>query len=91
MVELSYVSPDGEEGYPGTLTSVVKYQLTEENELLISYSATTDATTIVNLTNHTYFNLAGAVSYPQLITIFNMFIFACIYWPYSCLHSKHNT
>lgn len=59
-VQLSYLSRDGEEGYPGNLRATVAYLLTENNELRIEYSATTDRTTIVNLTNHSYFNLSGA-------------------------------
>lgn len=53
------ISPDGEEGYPGTLDVNVTYQWTANNDLIIRYRATTDQTTICNLTNHTYFNLAG--------------------------------
>jgi aldose 1-epimerase len=58
-LELSYVSKDGEEGYPGTVSARVVYTLTQNNELHVQMSATTDRTTIINLAHHSYWNLAG--------------------------------
>jgi aldose 1-epimerase len=58
-VAFTYTSPDGEEGYPGTLKARIAYTLTDKNELVFDFHATTDAATIVNLAQHSYFNLAG--------------------------------
>jgi aldose 1-epimerase len=58
-LELKYISPDKEEGYPGTLTATVIYTLTNSNELKIEYLASTDKPTVVNLTHHSFFNLHG--------------------------------
>ncbi|MEY4005409.1 MAG: hypothetical protein RLZZ221_1505, partial [Verrucomicrobiota bacterium] len=61
-VKFTHVSPDGDEGYPGELTTIVTYWLTDENELKIEYEATAKSPTVLNLTNHAYWNLGGATS-----------------------------
>lgn len=61
-VTFSRVSPDGEEGYPGALRVAVSYALTDDSELIVRYAATTDRPTVLNLTQHTYFNLSGHAS-----------------------------
>ncbi len=58
-IELTYVSKDGEEGYPGTLTTKVIYKLTDDNEISMAYEMTTDKNTVINITNHNYWNLNG--------------------------------
>ena len=59
-VLLTHTSADGDEGYPGTVKARVRYTLTEDNRLIVDYEATTDKPTVINLTQHSYFNLAGA-------------------------------
>jgi aldose 1-epimerase len=59
-IDFSMTSPDGDQGFPGNLSILVRYTLTEDNAVRIEFEATTDKTTPVNLTNHSYFNLAGA-------------------------------
>jgi len=65
-VKLTYRSPDGEEGYPGNLDVSVQFTVTEQDELKIEYSASTDKATPINLSNHSYFNLAGRTTEPIL-------------------------
>jgi aldose 1-epimerase len=59
-IRMEYTSPDGEEGYPGTVTAHVNYTLTPDNTLIVDYHATTDKPTVINLTQHSYFNLGGS-------------------------------
>ena len=58
-LELTLISPDGDENFPGNVTAKVTYKLTDDNAIDIKYSATTDKKTIINMTNHSYFNLSG--------------------------------
>lgn len=60
MIQMSYTSPDGDEGFPGTVDVKMTYTLSKDNELIIKYTATTDKATHINLTNHSQFNLKGA-------------------------------
>ena len=71
-VRFTYRSPDGEMGFPGTLTTVATYVVNTRDELVVSYEARTDAPTVLNLTNHSYFNLAGEGSgtiYDHVLTL----------------------
>lgn len=78
-LELSLVSPDGDEGFPGQVTAKVVYKLAENNALHIRYTATTDRKTIINMTNHSYFNLSGDPSKPA--TDHLLFLYADTYTP----------
>lgn len=69
---LRRVSPDGEDGYPGAVDLTVTCTLTEENGLVLDYRATTDAPTVLNLTNHSYFNLSGHAAGPALDTVLQL-------------------
>jgi aldose 1-epimerase len=66
-IRLELVSEDGDQGYPGKLTTQITYTVTDKDELSIEYHATTDKDTVVNLTNHSYFNLAGVVLNPKIL------------------------
>jgi aldose 1-epimerase len=78
-IRFTYVSKDGEEGYPGTLTAKSTYTLTDKNELRVEMEATTDKTTLVNLVHHSYWNLGGFASGP--ITDHELTLFADKYTP----------
>lgn len=72
LIQMSYLSPDGDEGFPGNVNVIMTYELTKNNELEIKYKATTDKPTHINLTNHSHFNLKGAGNgdvLDQLLTI----------------------
>jgi aldose 1-epimerase len=79
-VVLSHVSPDGAGGYPGTLHISATYTLNERNELAVEYRATTDHATIVNITNHSFFNLAGAAGSSDILD-HRLTLFADVYTP----------
>ncbi|MGL5682932.1 MAG: aldose epimerase family protein [Marinifilaceae bacterium] len=80
-ITMQYVSPDGEENYPGTLTVTMTYRLTADNALVIDYVATTDKKTVVNLTNHAFFNLDGQKNPAKTITHDVLTINADFYTP----------
>lgn len=67
---MKYTSPNGEEGYPGNLSVTVCFSISADNQLCVVFKATTDKHTIVNMTNHSYFNLAGHVSKTFLFSLF---------------------
>ena len=69
-VTLRYVSPDGDQNYPGQVTATATYSLNESNELTVDYRATTDSPTIVNISNHAYWNLAGEASGQSILDQF---------------------
>lgn len=71
-VRLTYISADGEENYPGEMAVSATYELNDDNEVVIDYTATTTKPTLINLTNHSYFNLAGHVSKGYYSTQVNM-------------------
>lgn len=79
-VTLRYVSPDGDQGYPGTLTATATYSLDDQGDLVIDYGATTDKSTVVNLSNHTYWNLDGEGSVAGAMGL-KMMIPAAAYTP----------
>lgn len=80
-VKLRYISKDGEEGYPGNLDVKVTYTLTNADELKIDYEATTDKPTVCNLTNHSYFNLAGHAAGTDAMLVHEMMINADVFTP----------
>lgn len=80
-LRLHHTSPGGDEGFPGDLYVTMTYHLTEDNELVITYKAETDRTTIVNLTNHAFFNLTGIGNPSQPVTDYELTINADFYIP----------
>jgi aldose 1-epimerase len=80
-IKLTHVSPDGDEGYPGTVAATVIYTLTNKNELRVAMTATTDRTTIVNMLHHSYWNLGGVARAPRPITDHLLTLHAARYTP----------